>query len=221
VWGKTAKGNPGDRDEPGGDARHPAHDDGLAVGSTPRRSSGGDIIALVTALFLLIGWIWQASAFPVKIPQQVVQFEPRDRPRQPPGCRRSEWTPLGEVDYQSEVFGWVDAKNVSNAPIELSQFAPSLRHAHGFVNAHCRPAARYRASTRAYALDSSVGDPSIPAGRTTSESSSAPGERCRTKTHSSVGEPQLTISGSWCSRTRPGRSTRAEMEEAAAARTFP
>ncbi len=55
----------------------PLNDDGVAVGlNTKRDHRAINIMLVVTTIFLLVGWVYQASAYPVKIPQQVVQFAP-------------------------------------------------------------------------------------------------------------------------------------------------
>jgi methane/ammonia monooxygenase subunit B len=55
----------------------PLNDDGVKYGlNSPRDHRVVNLFALGTALLLAVGFLYQANAFPVKIPQQVVQFEP-------------------------------------------------------------------------------------------------------------------------------------------------
>jgi methane/ammonia monooxygenase subunit B len=55
----------------------PLNDDGVKYGlNSPRDHRVVNLFALGTALLLAVGFLYQANAWPVKIPQQVVQFEP-------------------------------------------------------------------------------------------------------------------------------------------------
>jgi methane/ammonia monooxygenase subunit B len=207
-WGKTAKGNPRRTvTNPAVTLAIPLNDDGLAVGlNTKKDHRVVNIIALVTALFLLIGWIWQASAFPVKIPQQVVQFEP-------PKTALDTVPTLAEVDarsakydYQSKVLRLeIDAKNVSNSPIELAQFVTSTLT---FVNpATGTPSGQYQDALKL----SSAG--SIDPGRTTTLVIELPGSRFDDEHLLPVGESQLTISGLLVFKDAAGQKYSAEIEE--------
>jgi methane/ammonia monooxygenase subunit B len=102
-WGKTAKGNPRRTvTNPAVTLAIPLNDDGLAVGlNTKKDHRVVNIIALATALFLLIGWIWQASAFPVKIPQQVVEYEPPKTPLDTAPTLATVEARSAKYDYQT------------------------------------------------------------------------------------------------------------------------
>jgi methane/ammonia monooxygenase subunit B len=55
----------------------PLNDDGVEVGLNSKRDHRVvNLFALGTALLLAVGFLYQANAFPVKIPQQVYEFEP-------------------------------------------------------------------------------------------------------------------------------------------------
>ena len=127
-WGKTAKGNPRRTvTNPAVTLAIPLNDDGIAVGlNTKKDHRVVNIIALATALFLLIGWIWQASAFPVKIPQQVVEYEPPQTALDTVPTLAAVDARSAKYDYQAKVLRLeVDAKNVSTSPIQLSEFVTS------------------------------------------------------------------------------------------------
>jgi len=105
----------------------PLNDDGVAVGlNTKRDHRVINGFALVTGIFLLVGWVYQASAYPVKIPQQVVQFEP-------PKTAVDTAPALAKVDAQLASYDRdtrqmvieLAATNVSDSPIELQEFTTS------------------------------------------------------------------------------------------------
>ena len=208
-WGKTAKGNPRRTvTNPAVTLAIPLNDDGIAVGlNTKKDHRVVNIIALATALFLLIGWIWQASAFPVKIPQQVVQF-------QPPKTALDRVPTLAEVDARSAKYDYqakvlrleVDAKNVSTSPIELSQFVTSTLT---FVNpaGSSTPSGPY--------VDALKLSPSgtIQPGQTTTLVIELPGRRFDDEHLLPIGESQLTISGLMVFKDAAGQKYSAEIEE--------
>jgi methane/ammonia monooxygenase subunit B len=105
----------------------PLNDDGVAVGlNTKRDHRVINGFALVTSIFLLVGWVYQASAYPVKIPQQVVQFEP-------PQTALDAVPALAKVDprvadYEPDsrqLTLEVSVTNVSSGPIEFAEFTTS------------------------------------------------------------------------------------------------
>jgi len=57
----------------------PLNDDGVSVGLNSKRDHRVvNWFAIVTLALMAVAWVWQAQAFPVKMPQQVVQFTPPD-----------------------------------------------------------------------------------------------------------------------------------------------
>jgi methane/ammonia monooxygenase subunit B len=105
----------------------PLNDDGVAVGLNSKKDHRVvNMITLATAIFLLATWVWQAAAFPVKIPQQVVQFAP-------PKTVADSAPALAEVDARSAAYDRdsrkmtieLTAKNVSDSPIDLQEFTTS------------------------------------------------------------------------------------------------
>jgi methane/ammonia monooxygenase subunit B len=105
----------------------PLNDDGVAVGLNSKKDHRVvNMITLATAIFLLVGWVYQASAYPVKIPQQVVQFEP-------PKTALDTAPELAKVDAQSAAYDrdsraltiTINATNVSDTPVTLQEFTTS------------------------------------------------------------------------------------------------
>jgi len=207
-WGKTAKGNPRRTvTNPAVTLAIPLNDDGIAVGlNTKKDHRVVNIIALATALFLLIGWIWQASAFPVKIPQQVVEYEPPLTALDAVPTLAAVDARSAKYDYQAKVLRLeVDAKNVSTSPIELSQFVTSTLT---FVNpaGSSTPSGPY--------VDALKLSPSgtIQPGQTATLVIDLPGSRFDDEHLLPVGESQLTISGLLVFKDAAGQKYSAEME---------
>jgi methane/ammonia monooxygenase subunit B len=105
----------------------PLNDDGVAVGLNSKKDHRVvNMFAIGTGIFLLVGWIYQASAYPVKIPQQVVQFEP-------PKTALDTAPALAEVDAKTANYDRdsrqmvieVETKNISDSPIQLQEFTTS------------------------------------------------------------------------------------------------
>jgi methane/ammonia monooxygenase subunit B len=207
-WGKTAKGNPRRTvTNPAVTLAIPLNDDGIAVGlNTKKDHRVVNIIALATALFLLIGWIWQASAFPVKIPQQVVEYEPPLTALDTVPTLAAVDARSAKYDYQAKVLRLeVDAKNVSTSPIQLSQFVTSTLT---FVNpAGGNP---YGAYQDAFKLSPSG---AIQPGQTATLVIELPGRRFDDEHLLPRGESQLTISGLLVFKDAAGQKYSAEMEE--------
>jgi methane/ammonia monooxygenase subunit B len=208
-WGKTAKGNPRRTvTNPAVTLAIPLNDDGIAVGlNTKKDHRVVNIIALATALFLLIGWIWQASAFPVKIPQQVVEYEPPLTALDTVPTLAAVDARSAKYDYQAKVLRLeVDAKNVSTSPIVLSQFVTSTLT---FVNpaGSSTPSGPY--------VDALKLSPSgtIQPGQTTTLVIELPGRRFDDEHLLPIGESQLTISGLMVFKDAAGQKYSAEIEE--------
>jgi hypothetical protein len=185
----------------------PLNDDGVAVGLNSKKDHRfNNLMAIVTALFLLGGWIYQAAAFPVKIPQQVVQFEP-------PKSALDAIPALAEVNAQSAKYDYtnkvlrlvVDAKNVSSGPIELTQFTTSTLT---FLNpALGSPQGEYQDQLKL--SPSGVIEP----GQTQTLNIELSGQRFDQEYLLPVGESQLTISGLLLFKNGAGEISSSEMEE--------
>jgi methane/ammonia monooxygenase subunit B len=105
----------------------PLNDDGVAVGLNSKRDHRYvNIIAIFTAIFLLVGWIYQASAYPVKIPQQVVQFEPPPTALDAAPALATVDPKVAAYDPDSQQMTLeVEVTNVHSAPIQLAGFTTS------------------------------------------------------------------------------------------------
>ncbi len=105
----------------------PLNDDGVAVGLNSKRDHRViNMFAIGTGIFLLIGWIYQASAYPVKIPQQVVQFEPPKTAVDTAPALAEVNAELANYDRDSrQMVIEVSAKNISDTAIELQDFTTS------------------------------------------------------------------------------------------------
>jgi methane/ammonia monooxygenase subunit B len=105
----------------------PLNDDGVAVGLNSKRDHRAiNMMMVATSIFLLVGWIYQASAYPVKIPQQVVQFAP-------PVSELDEAPALAKInptvaDYEPDsrqLTMELEVTNVSQSPITIAEFTTS------------------------------------------------------------------------------------------------
>ena len=105
----------------------PLNDDGVAVGLNSKRDHRAVNMMLVgTSIFLLVGWIYQASAYPVKIPQQVVQFAPPeiDLDTAP---QLAKVDPLS-ADYEPDsrqLTMELNVTNISESPITVAEYTTS------------------------------------------------------------------------------------------------
>jgi methane/ammonia monooxygenase subunit B len=105
----------------------PLNDDGVAVGLNSKRDHRAvNMMLVATSIFLLVGWIYQASAYPVKIPQQVVQFAP-------PQTALDTAPALAKVDplladYEPDTQALtmeINVTNISDSPITFAEYTTS------------------------------------------------------------------------------------------------
>jgi methane/ammonia monooxygenase subunit B len=105
----------------------PLNDDGVAVGLNSKRDHRAvNMMLVATTIFLLIGWVYQASAYPVKIPQQVVQFAP-------PETAFDSAKQLAKVnptvaDYEPDSRAMtmeLEVTNISDSPITITEYTTS------------------------------------------------------------------------------------------------
>jgi methane/ammonia monooxygenase subunit B len=105
----------------------PLNTDGMDYGLITKKDHRNmNWFALGTALLLLVGWIYQAFAFPTKMPQQIFQFAP---PAASVAANSSlAVAGLAEARYDSgskTVTMDVDVTNKGTTPIQLQQFTTS------------------------------------------------------------------------------------------------
>jgi methane/ammonia monooxygenase subunit B len=105
----------------------PLNTDGGEYGLITKRDHRNvNLFLLVTILLLVVGWIWQAVAFPTKMPQQIFQFAP---PR--PAVAETSLIGVAGVasaryDEGSQTLTMdVDVTNRGTTPMELQQFTTS------------------------------------------------------------------------------------------------
>ena len=105
----------------------PLNDDGVAVGlNTKRDHRAINIMLVVTTIFLLVGWVYQASAYPVKIPQQVVQFAPPETALDsaPQLAKVNPTTADYEPDSRALTME-LEITNISDSPITIAEYTTS------------------------------------------------------------------------------------------------
>jgi len=186
----------------------PLNDDGVAVGLNSKRDHRAvNIIAIATAIFLLIGWVYQASAYPVKIPQQVVQFEP-------PKTDFDTAPTLAKVDAQAAKYDRdsrqmvieVATTNVSDSPIDLQEFTTSTLT---FAASHGS------AIAPGYYLHDMKVSPSgsIQPGQTTKLTLTIDGNSFVEEHLVPTSESQLTVAGLLAFKDSAGKRSFAEIEE--------
>jgi len=186
----------------------PLNDDGVAVGLNSKRDHRAvNIMAIATGIFLLFGWVYQASAYPVKIPQQVVQFEP-------PKTAIDTAPALAKVDAQSanynresrEMVIEVSATNISDSPIDLQEFTTSTLT---FTAPHGSAVAP------AYYLHDMKVSPSgaIQPGQTTKLTLTIDGNSFVEEHLVPTNESQLTVAGLLSFKDSAGKRSFAEIEE--------
>jgi methane/ammonia monooxygenase subunit B len=105
----------------------PLNTDGMDYGLITKKDHRNmNWFAIGTALLLLVGWIWQANAFPTKMPQQIFQFAPPT-----PAVAATSLVGvagLGEARYDTgskTLTMDVDITNRGTTPMELQQFTTS------------------------------------------------------------------------------------------------
>jgi methane/ammonia monooxygenase subunit B len=102
----------------------PLNTDGMDYGLITKKDHRNmNLFALGTALLLLAGWIYQAAAFPDKMPQQIFQFAPPD-PAIASAPVFAE-VGLGEAAYDSgaqTLTVQADVTNTGDTPMNLTQF---------------------------------------------------------------------------------------------------
>jgi methane/ammonia monooxygenase subunit B len=112
----------------------PLNTDGMDYGLITKKDHRNmNWFALGTALLLLAGWIYQAAAFPDKMPQQIFQFAPPD-PAIASAPVFAE-AGLGEAEYDSAsqtLTVRTEITNTGDTPMNLTQFTTTtLRFATG------------------------------------------------------------------------------------------
>jgi methane/ammonia monooxygenase subunit B len=105
--------------------RVPLDTDGQDIGLITKRDHRvSDVLLGLTALLLIVGWVYQSAAFPVKIPQQVFRFTPPELPL--PTQFAAAQTRDASFDPQTSTLTMnVDVTNSGRTPITLKGFTTS------------------------------------------------------------------------------------------------
>jgi methane/ammonia monooxygenase subunit B len=109
----------------------PVNDDAPDIGLiTPRDHMWMDLLAGLTVLMLVVGWIYMAVKYPVRLPQQTVRFAPAPLP---PGDRLAEVRPQGASydDRTETLLINLEVKNTGASPLTLKQYVMAMA---AFVN---------------------------------------------------------------------------------------
>jgi methane/ammonia monooxygenase subunit B len=103
----------------------PLNTDGAQYGLiTKKDHRNSTIMMLATVVLLGAGWIYQLANFPVKIPQQIIQFAPPDVERPAPFVKLTAGQ--GKAIYDAgkkQVILNVTATNTGDQPAQLTQFS--------------------------------------------------------------------------------------------------
>jgi methane/ammonia monooxygenase subunit B len=105
----------------------PLNTDGMDYGLITKKDHRNmNWFAIGTALLLVVGWIWQANAFPTKMPQQIFQFAPPAPPVAANTALATTGLASARYDTASKTLTMdVDITNNGTTPIELQQFTTS------------------------------------------------------------------------------------------------
>jgi methane/ammonia monooxygenase subunit B len=102
----------------------PLNTDGMQYGLITKKDHRNmNLFVLGTALLLLLGWVWQAAAFPDKMPQQIIQFAPPE-PAIAAAPALAE-AAVGRATYDpgtQTLTIETDVTNLSQTPVTLTQF---------------------------------------------------------------------------------------------------
>jgi methane/ammonia monooxygenase subunit B len=103
-----------------------ANDDAPDIGLiTPTDHKWMNLLAGVTIAMLIVGWVWMASKYPVRLPQQTDRFAPEvDTPDYHLGRIVSQGSSYDEGT--DTLLITLDVKNVSDSPIAVKQYSMAM-----------------------------------------------------------------------------------------------
>jgi methane/ammonia monooxygenase subunit B len=179
----------------------PLNTDGGEYGLITKRDHRNvNIFLLVTILLLVVGWIYQANAFPTKIPQQIIQFAP-------PQSALAENAGIAQTRNATATFDpdtdtvslSVDVTNTGTTPLTLTNFHSStLGHSVG--------------ATPGPGIIAVTPQAEVAPGATTKLTLTTREPAWRTEHLLPVGESQLLITGILVFRTGDGNTALSEVE---------
>jgi methane/ammonia monooxygenase subunit B len=104
----------------------PLNDDGVEVGLNSKRDHRVvNYFVLLCIVLLAAAWIWQASAFPVKMPQQVVQFTPPEPATAPANTVTTKPAKATFDPNANRLTIEVEATNNGESPVQVAEFVTS------------------------------------------------------------------------------------------------
>jgi methane/ammonia monooxygenase subunit B len=105
----------------------PLNTDGMDYGLITKKDHRNmNWFAIGTALLLVVGWIWQANAFPTKMPQQIFQFAPPTPAVAADSLVGTAGLGAARYDEGSQTLTMdVDITNNGTTPMDLQQFTTS------------------------------------------------------------------------------------------------
>jgi len=107
-------------------AQLPVNDDGPDIGLiTPRDHFWMDILAGLTIVMLVVGWVRMAGKYPVRLPQQTDRFMPVSLT---PTTHLAEVRPLGAIfdDHTDTLTINAEIKNTGTSPLNLNSYLMAM-----------------------------------------------------------------------------------------------
>jgi methane/ammonia monooxygenase subunit B len=104
----------------------PVNDDAPDIGLiTARDHMWMDLLAGATIVMLVVGWVYMAYRYPVRLPQQTVRFAPDPRS---PGDRLAEVRSRGSTydDKSDTLVMKLDVKNVGTSPLNVKDYIMAM-----------------------------------------------------------------------------------------------
>jgi methane/ammonia monooxygenase subunit B len=100
----------------------PLNTDGMAYGLiTKKDHKSMNVIMGVTVVLLVAGWIWQAQAYPVKMPQQVLRYEPAALEMDPEFIEARAVGAVFDPDSDTMTMT-VNVENTGDSPASITEF---------------------------------------------------------------------------------------------------
>jgi methane/ammonia monooxygenase subunit B len=191
----------------------PLNTDGAAYGLITKKDHRiSTIIMLATVVVLGAGWIYQVNAFPVKIPQQIIQFRPPLNEQPAPFVTVAEGKSKAIADAAAKTVSLqITATNTGKEPAQLTQFAVADLTWFNQAVPSAKPTGPQAVDT-AYPM--TVQQDTIAPGATQQVNVSMPSDIwIKQERLLPIGESQLTVTGLLRFQTPGGIKTDVEVDE--------
>ncbi len=191
----------------------PLNTDGAEYGLITKKDHRiSTYIMLATVVLLAVGWVYQVVKFPVKIPQQIIQFAPPNLPQPAPFVTIQEGTSKAIYDANAKtVILRVAASNTGKEPAQLTQFAVADLTWFNQAVASARPTGPQAVDTTfPMAVQS---DTVAPGGRQELTITMPSDVWIKQQKLLPIGESQLTVTGVLRFQTPTGHRTDVEVDE--------